>query len=149
MNCPNCRSQILDRWLCCPQCGNPSPSAAQALDGPPTTPSSPTQASPSHLREILICELTPMKGFIRTLIDDEKEEWYDRAIRHEFYTIIDENVDRLRRLIDDLFVGKDFEPEDIEFESEPDKLQNILQNFVSNAIKYSPDGGEVRIIARV
>ncbi len=134
--------------------------------------------------------LTPMKGFVRTLLDDENEEWYTRDDRREFYTIIDENVDRLSRLINDLLnvsriermgaagiemnwamVGLrkateevlatqrgrtdrhtfviDFVPEDIELESDPDKIQNILQNFVSNAIKYSPDGGEVRIIARL
>jgi len=134
--------------------------------------------------------LTPMKGFVRTLLDDEQEEWYTRDDRREFYTIIDENVDRLGRLINDLLnvsrmerlgvdaiemnwepaVGLrkateevlatqrgrtdkhtfviDFEPEDIVFESDPDKIQNILQNFVSNAIKYSP-GGEIRIIARL
>ncbi len=46
--------------------------------------------------------LTPMKGFIRTLLDDENEEWYMREDRREFYTIIDENVDRLSRLINDL-----------------------------------------------
>ncbi len=46
--------------------------------------------------------LTPMKGFIRTLLDDEKEEWYNQDDRREFYTIIDENVDRLGRLINDL-----------------------------------------------
>jgi PAS domain S-box-containing protein len=134
--------------------------------------------------------LTPMKGFVRTLLDDENEEWYTLKDRREFYTIIDENVDRLSRLINDLLnvsriermgvagvemnwgmVGLrkateevlatqrgrtdkhtfviDFVPEDIEFESDPDKIQNILQNFVSNAIKYAPDGGEVRIIARL
>ncbi len=134
--------------------------------------------------------LTPMKGFVRTLLDDENEEWYTLKDRREFYTIIDENVDRLSRLINDLLnvsriermgvsgvemnwgmVGLrkateevlatqrgrtdkhtfviDFIPEDIEFESDPDKIQNILQNFVSNAIKYAPDGGEVRIIARL
>ncbi|MCW3052713.1 MAG: sensor signal transduction histidine kinase [Chthonomonadales bacterium] len=134
--------------------------------------------------------LTPMKGFVRTLLDDENEEWYDLATRREFYTIIDENVDRLSRLINDLLnvsrfekmgvagiemnwedkVGLrkaaeevlatqrgrtdkhtfviDFEPDDIEFESDPDKIQNILQNFVSNAIKYS-EGGEIRLIARL
>ena len=133
--------------------------------------------------------LTPMKGFVRTLLDDENEEWYTLKDRREFYTIIDENVDRLSRLINDLLnvsriermgvagvemnwgmVGLrkatedvlatqrgrtdkhtfviDFVPEDIEFESDPDKIQNILQNFVSNAIKYSP-GGEIRIIARL
>jgi len=43
----------------------------------------------------------------------------------------------------------DFEPEEIVFKSDPDKLQSILHNFVSNAIKYSPEGGEVLMIARV
>lgn len=134
--------------------------------------------------------LTPMKGFVQTLLQDEKEEWYTIEDRREFYTIIDTNVDRLSRLINDLLnvsrierLGADgvemnwedhvdlrkateevlaiqrgrtdkhtfvidFEPEDIELESDPDKIQNILQNFVSNAIKYSP-GGEIRIIARL
>ncbi len=43
----------------------------------------------------------------------------------------------------------DFEPEHITAETDKDVIQNILQNLVSNAIKYSPDGGEVRIIGRV
>lgn len=134
--------------------------------------------------------LTPMKGFVRTLLDDENEEWYTREDRREFYGIIDANVDRLRRLIDDLLnvsriekkgvegiemnfepvdlrkaaedvvliqrgmVDKhnlvlDFEPEHINAEADPDKIQNILQNLVSNGIKYSPEGGEVRVIARL
>jgi PAS domain S-box-containing protein len=46
--------------------------------------------------------LTPMKGFIRTLLDDENEEWYMREDRREFYGIIEQNVDRLSRLINDL-----------------------------------------------
>jgi signal transduction histidine kinase len=134
--------------------------------------------------------LTPMKGFVRTLLDDENEEWYERKDRREFYTIIDENVDRLGRLINDLLnvsriekMGAagiemnweeidlrkatetvvstqkarsdkhnlviDFEPKHIPIETDPDKIQNILHNIINNAIKYSPDGGEVRIIARL
>ncbi|HEV2473379.1 MAG TPA: histidine kinase dimerization/phospho-acceptor domain-containing protein, partial [Chthonomonadales bacterium] len=46
--------------------------------------------------------LTPMKGFVRTLLDDENEELYTREDRREFYGIIDANVDRLHRLINDL-----------------------------------------------
>ena len=46
--------------------------------------------------------LTPMKGFIRTLLDDENEEWYMKDDRREFYGIIEQNVDRLSRLINDL-----------------------------------------------
>lgn len=131
--------------------------------------------------------LTPIKGFVRTLLDDEKEEWYQPEDRREFYTIIDTNVDRLSRMINDLLnvsriergagiemnwqqadirlacesvlttqkgrsdkhvLVLDLEPENFTAESDPDILQNILQNFVSNAIKYS-DGGEVRIIGRL
>jgi two-component system phosphate regulon sensor histidine kinase PhoR len=134
--------------------------------------------------------LTPMKGFVRTLLDDENEEWYTRDDRREFYEIIDSNVDRLKRLIDDLLnvsrIEKkgiagiemnfeevelrkaaeavvdmqkgmtdkhtlviDFEPEHLLAETDRDVIQNILQNLVSNAIKYSPDGGEVRLIGRI
>lgn len=46
--------------------------------------------------------LTPMKGFVRMLLDDENEEWFTREDRQEYYKIIEENVDRLGRLIDDL-----------------------------------------------
>ncbi len=134
--------------------------------------------------------LTPMKGFVRTLLDDPTEDIYTVDDRMEFYGIIDENVDRLGRLIDDLLnvsriekMGAagiemnwakvelrkvvesvaatqrgrtdkhtlivDFDPEEIVVETDPDKIQNILHNYINNAIKYSPEGGEVRIIARV
>ncbi|MDE2126204.1 MAG: GAF domain-containing protein [Armatimonadetes bacterium] len=134
--------------------------------------------------------LTPMKGFVSTLLQDPDEEFYTRADRREFYEIIDQNVDRLRRLIDDLLnvsriektgiagiemtfemadlrqatdevlaiqrgmtdrhtLIADFDPEHILAEVDPDKIQNILQNLVSNAIKYSPAGGEVRVTCRL
>jgi len=134
---------------------------------------------------------TPMKGFVQVLLQDENEEWYDRETRREFYTIIDMNVDRLSRLINDLLnlsrierrgvvgiemnweqnVGLrklakevletqrgrtdkhifviDFEPEEIELDADPDKIQTILQNFIANAIKYAPKGGEIRILGRL
>ena len=131
-----------------------------------------------------------MKGFVRTLIDDENEEWYTKDDRREFYTIIDENVDRLGRLIDDLLnvsrierMGAaglemnwaddvdlrksvedvaamqrgrtdkhqlivDFEPGVILAETDPDLIQNVLHNLISNAIKYS-QSGEIRLIGRI
>jgi two-component system phosphate regulon sensor histidine kinase PhoR len=46
--------------------------------------------------------LTSIKGFIRTLLDDPAGEYYDQATRMEFYGIIDEECDRLTRLISDL-----------------------------------------------
>ena len=145
----------------------------------------------SNVSHELRTPLTPMKGFVRTLLDGLDDDWYSKEDRREFYTIIEENVDRLGRLINDLLnvsriekmgaagiemnyeenvdihkaalevintqkgrtdkhqLTTDFDPQDIRIESDPDKIQNILQNFVSNAIKYAPNGGEVRIIARM
>ena len=45
--------------------------------------------------------LTSIKGFTATLIDDT-EGIYDDETRHEFYDIIDQECDRLTRLINDL-----------------------------------------------
>ncbi len=45
--------------------------------------------------------LTSIKGFISTLIQDE-DGFYDKDTVHEFYTIIDQECDRLTRLISDL-----------------------------------------------
>lgn len=45
--------------------------------------------------------LTSIKGFISTLVQDT-EGFYDNETRTEFYTIINDECDRLRRLIDDL-----------------------------------------------
>lgn len=45
--------------------------------------------------------LTSIKGFISTLLQDT-EGFYDKDTIHEFYTIIDQECDRLTRLISDL-----------------------------------------------
>jgi two-component system phosphate regulon sensor histidine kinase PhoR len=45
--------------------------------------------------------ITSIKGFISTLIQDT-DNFYDQDTIHEFYTIIDQECDRLTRLISDL-----------------------------------------------
>lgn len=39
-------------------------------------------------------------------------------------------------------------PEDLEIQADDAKLQQILHNLLGNALKYSPNGGEVRVSAR-
>jgi len=132
--------------------------------------------------------LTSIKGFVATLLGDPDEEFYDKGMRHEFYTIINDECDRLKRLIDDLLnvarldAGKGIEmnfgeanlhkivekvvviengstykksnhtisaeiapnvPEHIK--ADGDKVEQIFHNLVGNALKYSPNGGEVKI----
>ncbi len=129
--------------------------------------------------------LTSIKGFISTLIDDT-EELYDSRTRQEFYGIIDQECDRLTRMISDLLNVSRIEsgraldmqiseinlrklvrqvlntqqqytaehklinkvPEDLStIEGDPDKVAQILDNLVGNAIKYSPEGGQVVVDA--
>ena len=129
--------------------------------------------------------LTSIKGFISTLIDDT-DSTYDDETRHEFYEIIDQECDRLTRLISDLLnisrieSGRALEmeiaqvnlrdiaqrvlstqqqyttqhnlineiPADLSpIEADADKVSQILDNLIGNAIKYSPEGGDIVVSA--
>ena len=129
--------------------------------------------------------LTSIKGFIATLLED-REGYFDAETRYEFYQIIDQETDRLRRLIEDLLNLSRIErgvalqphwqrvdlekvidrvltiqrsytdkhqliadiPEPLPFiVADEDKIDGVLTNLVNNAIKYSPNGGEVRVRA--
>ncbi len=127
--------------------------------------------------------LTSIKGFISTLIDDT-DGLYDGDTRHEFYDIIDQECDRLTRLINDLLNVSRIEsgraldmqitpievrkiaqnvlttqreytnstrhelingiPEDFPIiQVDADKLSQMLDNLIGNAVKYSPEGGNI------
>ncbi len=128
--------------------------------------------------------LTSIKGFISTLLEDD-EGMYDDETRREFLIIINEECDRLTRLISDLLNvskiesgrGLDLQlsdvdlaqllrriasnhqpytkkhqisaqaPDDLTIRADADKLTQILDNLVGNAVKYSPNGGKVEIVA--
>ncbi len=129
--------------------------------------------------------LTSIKGFISTLLQDT-EGFYDIETVHEFYTIIDQECDRLTRLISDLlnvsrieagraldlnpspvnvpeltdkvvatqksYTSKhqfavDFADDFPTIVADKDKIDQILTNLISNAVKYAPEGGEIRIAA--
>ncbi|MCS7224287.1 MAG: ATP-binding protein [Armatimonadetes bacterium] len=125
--------------------------------------------------------LTAIKGFIATLLED-RESYFDPETRFEFYQIIDQETDRLRRLIEDLLNlsrierGLSLQPNWVRVDlatviervlavqksytekhrlvsdipaplpiivADEDKMDGVLTNLVNNAIKYSPNGGDV------
>lgn len=129
--------------------------------------------------------LTSIKGFIATLIDDT-DGMYDEDMRMEFYHIIDQECDRLTRLINDLLNvsriesgrGIDIIVSEVDLSelsanvtkmqqgytdrhkvystipadfphimADADKVQQILDNLIGNAVKYSPQGGDVIVSA--
>jgi len=129
--------------------------------------------------------LTSIKGFVATLLEDQ-EGMYDKETQHEFLLIIDEECDRLTRLISDLLNvsriesgrGLELNLSDVDLQdlvehvahsqqgytrnhelivevpeglgtirADTDKLVQILDNLISNAVKYSPEGGTVSVIA--
>lgn len=129
--------------------------------------------------------LTAIKGFVSTLLMDDG---FSNEERREFYMIIDQECDRLTRLINDLLntsrieAGESLKPNytrvdakallekvvliqrqsthkhqiklDIRSEipkiiGDEDKLDQILTNLLNNAIKYSPNGGDITVHAVV
>jgi signal transduction histidine kinase len=140
----------------------------------------------AHAAHELRTPMTAIQGFVQTLLEDEAEEWYDRATRREFYDIINMECQRLRRMVSDMLnVSKietgsvlqtdmkihdlpkhiqkvisfqapyatnhqliaDIQPGFPELEYDEDMMDQVLTNLVSNGIKYSPKGGEVRVRA--
>ena len=128
--------------------------------------------------------LSSIRAYVEMLVDGEA---HDETARREFYRIMQNETDRLGRLIDNMLnisrieagivqierENVDFkslidravntlEPQarekkislltklsevDLTVEGDGDMLHQVVLNLVSNAIKYTPDGGRITISA--
>jgi signal transduction histidine kinase len=59
------------------------------------------------------------------------------------YLVEQLSSEALRRKIDLRFVSSE---EKFEMDFDPEKLMHILTNLISNALKYTPEGGEIEVI---
>ncbi len=128
--------------------------------------------------------LSSIRAYVEMLVDKEAE---DEESRQEFYRIIQNETDRLGRLIDnmlnisrieagivqidrdmvdtsalidrafdtiepqarekDITLHKKIAPVDLTVEGDADMLFQVVLNLMSNAVKYTPDGGRITVSA--
>jgi two-component system phosphate regulon sensor histidine kinase PhoR len=81
--------------------------------------------------------LTSIKGFIRTLLDDA-DGYYDRDTQVEFYQIIDQECDRLVRLINDLLnVSRIEAGRALDLNLKPVDLGRLIARVVTSQASYT------------
>lgn len=81
--------------------------------------------------------LTSIKGFISTLLQDT-EGFYDKDTVHEFYTIIDQECDRLTRLISDLLnVSRIEAGRALDLNPGPVRIQELVDKVVAAQKSYT------------
>jgi PAS domain S-box-containing protein len=62
--------------------------------------------------------------------------------------VLEEVVTGAAELANGHTIVADVEVDDVEAQADPEKLRQVLEQLVSNALKYSPDGGRVTVSAR-
>ena len=81
--------------------------------------------------------LTSIKGFITSLLQDT-ENFYDKETVHEFYTIIDQECERLIRLINDLLnVSRIEAGRALDLNPSPVKISNVIDKVVLAQKSYT------------
>ncbi len=94
-----------------------------------------------------------MNKMISSILEIGRQEGaqFERPVEVEMIQFLKDKAKDFSLLAngEDKIVVTDFEPEKYCIISQPTLLMHILQNFVQNAIKFTPKGGEVKIKSRL
>jgi len=106
----------------------------------------------SEFLEIIETECQRLLAMINELLDASRIEAGRALVLNWAEVSIPEIVDRLVKLhaaaAEQHQFVVDFAPDFPVIEADRDRIEQVLTNVISNAIKYSPDGGPVRITGR-
>jgi signal transduction histidine kinase len=102
-----------------------------------------------HIMPVLIAKTEEMNLMIEQMIEASRLEEGRLQLRKkviDLREIANRSVELIRPLADDDHPIRLHCPEkEVPVEVDPDRIGTILTNLLDNAIKYSPDGGEVRL----
>ncbi|KEO84975.1 ATP-binding protein [Tumebacillus flagellatus] len=110
--------------------------------------------SPSHARKFLSVIHTETDRMVRMVsdllqlsrLDSGRESW--KFVTHNLRELVQNACFRFAMQLQRREVSLAFEvPSNLSVAVDADKLDQVFDNLISNAIKYTPDGGRIRVIA--
>ena len=125
----------------------------------------------SNVSHELRTPLTSVRSYLEAL---EEGAWEDKSVAPEFIHVTLGETDRMIRMINDLLnlsrmdsgaqqmdlelvnfnelvdyildrIVREFTERDLWVEIDTDKIMQVIDNIMNNAIKYSPDGGKIEV----
>jgi len=101
--------------------------------------------------EFIARESERLTTIVDALLDVARLDTGDLAVALEptdVGAVLEEVATGAAEISDDHTIVVDVDADDVEAQADPEKLRQVLEQLVSNAVKYSPGGGTVTVSAR-
>ena len=93
-------------------------------------------------------EAERLNRMINDMLDLDRIE-AGRLVLHpqpvEINSLLQDAVNRARASSERHFVAGNFDPQNPTVQCDPDRIAQVVANLVSNAVKYSPEGGDINV----